>query len=200
MSSDLIPEVILEMVDALLDLSPHGLNSADGLWPKLDGMLDDLLEAAEFDVARRGHLAELIAPLKTAAAQLLQSLLNFKRGGLLHEDWARFAEHDLIRLKDELLAMREFLVAEADFLKFACLRARLRRPGGVNPEKLFEELHSQGAISERTWVLLMSQPGEWRRALKDSGLTQELARISSWLLDLQDARKGRRWLASGIGK
>ena len=200
MSGELTPEIILGAVDALLELSPLGLNSAGKLWPRLDGMLDGLLEAAEFDVARRERLAELMALSKTAATQLLQSMLNLRRGGPLRGDWARLAERDLTRLKDELLALREFLVAEADFIKSACLRARLRHPSGVNPETLFEELHRQGAISEHTWALLVSQPGKWEKPLKDGGLAQELTRISSWLLDLQDARRGRRWLESGRGK
>jgi len=195
MGDELTLEAVLTAVDRLLELSPREVSSAGELWSKLDNILDGLLGAAKFDAARHGRLAELVASLKAAAAQFLQSLLNMRRGGPLRDDWTRFAERDFIKFKDEVLALREFLVGEADFLKFACLRARLRDLGRIDPEKLFEELHEERAISERTWVLLMAQPNAWQKALKNREVSGELARISSWLLDLQEARRERRCLA-----
>jgi len=195
MGDELTLEAVLTAVDRLLELSPREVSSAGELWSKLDNILDGLLGAAKFDAARHGRLAELVASLKAAAAQFLQSLLNVRCGGPLRDDWTRFAERDFIKFKDEVLALREFLVGEADFLKFACLRARLRDLGRIDPEKLFEELHEERAISERTWVLLMAQPNAWQKALKNREVSGELARISSWLLDLQDARRERRCLA-----
>ena len=195
MGDELTYESILKAVDDLLELSPQKVSSVGESWPKLEEMLGGLLEAAEFDAARHGRLAELMNPLVGEATKLIQSLLNMSRGGPLRGDWARFVERDLPRLKDELLGLREFLVAEAEFLKFACLRAKLKHPDITNPEKIFEELHRAGAISERTWVLLMAQPNTWRKALKDREISQELSRISSWLIDLQEARRGRKCLA-----
>ena len=194
MGDELTFEAVLTAVDRLLDVSPREMSSGGEFWPKLDNMLDGILGATKFDTARHGRLAELVASLKAAAAQFLQSLLNVGRGGSLRDDWARFADRDLLKLKDEALALREFLVGEADFLKFACLRASLRDLGRIDPEKLFEELHEERAISERTWVILMSQPNAWRKALKNREVSGELARISSWLLDLQEARRERRCL------
>ncbi len=194
MGDELTFEAVLTAVDRLLEVSPREMSSGGELWSKLDNVLDRLLGAAKFDAARHGRLAELAASLKAATAQFLQSLLNARRGGPLRDDWTRFAERDFIKLKDEVLALREFLVGEVDFLKFACLRARLRDLGRVDPEKLFEELHEGRAISERTWVLLMAQPNAWRKALKDREVSGELARISGWLLDLQEVRRERRCL------
>jgi len=188
-------EAVLAAVDRLLELPHREVSSAGELWPKLDNMLDGLLGAAKFDAARHGRLADLVSSLKAAAAQFLQSLLNARRGGPLRDDWARLAERDFIKFKDEVLALREFLVGETDFLKFACLRAMLRNLGRIDPEKLFEELREEQAISERTWVLLMAQPNAWRKVLKDREVPGELARISGWLLDLQEARRERRCLA-----
>ncbi len=195
MGDELTFEAVLTVVDRLLELPPREVSSASEILPKLDNMLDGLLGAAKFDAARHGRLAELVTSLKAAAAQFLQSLLNVRRGGPLRDDWVRLAERDFIKLKDEVLAFREFLVGETDFLKFACMRARLRDLGRINPEKLFEELHEERAISERTWVLLMAQPNAWPKALKDREVSEELARISRWLLDLQEARRERRCLA-----
>ena len=200
MGDELTYESVLKAVDGLLGLSPQKASSVGELGPKLEGMLEGLLEAAEFDATRRGRLAELMNPLVAEATKLIQSLLNLSRSGTLRGDWARFVERDLLRLKDELLGLREFLVAEADFLKFACLRAKLRQPDVTNLEEIFEELHRSGAISEHTWVLLMAQPNTWRKALKDREISQELSRISSWLIDLQEARRERKCLVKKIAR
>ena len=200
MGDELTFEAVLTMVDHFLELSPQEVSSAGGIWPKLDNMLDGALDAAKFDAARHGRLAELVASLKAAAAKFHQSLLNARRSDPLRDDWTRFAERDFIKLKDEVLALREFLVNETDFLKFACLRARLRDLSRGDPEKLFKELHEGRAISERTWVLLMAQPNAWRKALKDREISKELARISGWFLDLQEARRARKCLVRKMAK
>ncbi len=184
-------EAVLAAVDSILGLSPKTLWTTGELWRELDRLLEWLLAAVELDTTRHARMAGLVTPLKTVASELAQSLLNAKQSGSLRGDWVRFAERDLIKLKDELLALREFMIEETDFLKFACLRAQLRELGGINPEKLFEELHEVGAISERTWVLLMAQPNSWRKAVKNRELSEQLARISGWLLDLQEARRER---------
>ncbi len=190
MGKKLTFETVLVAVDKIIELPPKDSRSAGRLWRELDPMVELMLGAAELDAARHTHMRELVVPLRAAASELIQSLLNSRRGGPMHGDWVRFAERDLVKLKDELLALREFMMEETDFLRFACLRAQLRELGGANPEKLFEELHEAGAISERTWVLLMAQPNSWREAVKDRELSGQLARISGWLLDLQETRRG----------
>jgi hypothetical protein len=200
MGDELTFEAVLTVVDRFLELPPQEVSSAGELLPKLDNMLDWALGATKFDAPRHGCLAELVTSLKAAATKFLQSLLNARRGGSLRDDWTRFAERDFIKLKDGVLALREFLVDETDFLKFACLRARLRDLSRVDPEKLFKELHEGRAISERTWVLLMAQPNTWRKALKDRKISEELARISGWFLDLQEARRARKCLVRKTAK
>ncbi len=200
MGDELTFKALLTVVDRFLELPPQEVSSAGGLWPKLDNMLDWALGATKFDTPHHGRLAELVTSLKAAAAKFLQSLLNARRGGSLHDDWTRFAKRDFIKLKDEVLALREFLVDEKDFLKFACLRARLRGLSRGDPEKLFKELYEARAISERTWVLLMTQPNTWRKALKDRKISEELAHISGWFLDLQEARRTRKCLVRKTAK
>ncbi len=200
MVDELTFEAVLTLVDRFLELSPQEVSSAGILWTKLDNMLDWALGATKFDAPRHGRLAELVASLKVAATKFLQSLLNAGRGDPLRDDWTRFAKRDFIKLKDEVLALKEFLVDEADFLKFACLRARLTDFSKIDPEKLFKELHEGQAISERTWVLLMTQPNAWRKALKDRKISDELARISGWFLDLHETRRARKCLVRKTAK
>lgn len=188
MKQKLMFDAVLAAVDGILEL-PQNPSRVGTIWQELDPMLDQLSSAAKIDATHYKRLYELLSPLKAAASVFVQSVVNAKVGGSMRDDWMRFAERDLVRLKDELLALREFMVEEADFLRFACLRVQLEGLGRTNPEKLFEELHEAGAISERTWVLLMTHPASWSKALKDRELSRQLARISGWLLDLQEARK-----------
>ncbi len=191
MAREITYESLLADLDGILELSPGGLPRAGSLLRKLDQDFERLLEAARIDEPRRQALFNALTPMRASAAQLARSLSNAKRGGPLRGDWLRLAQRDFTVLKDELLAVREHAVEEADFVRFACLREQVGELAGTNPSRLFEELHEVGAISERTWVLLMTQPGSWQEALKDKEMSGQLAQISSWLLDLQDARKKR---------
>jgi hypothetical protein len=91
-------------------------------------------------------------------------------------------------MKDELLALKEFLVVEAEFIRFSLDRTQLLLAGRCDPEKLFRELHEAGAVSERTWVLLMSYPGSWKKAVEKPGVAEQLQQISRRLFDLQEVR------------
>jgi len=185
-------DTVLTEVDQILELHPKDFRKTKFLWGKLDQRLEKMLDAAKIDAVRYRRLCEILTPLRTAASKLMQSMSNAKRGVSMRDDWIRFAEHDLVTLKDELLALKESIIEDADFLKFACLRAQLRELGRANPERLFEELYRAGAISERTWVLLMAQPNSWKNVLKDRELSNKLEQISAWLLELEDLRKERR--------
>ena len=191
MAREITYESLLADLDGILELSPGGLLRVGSLLRKLDQAFERLLEAARIDEPRRQALFKALTPMRASAAQLTRSLSNAKRGGPLRDDWLRLAQRDFTVLKEELLAVREHVVEEADFVRFACLREQVGELAGTNPSRLFEELHEVGAISERTWVLLMTQPGSWQEALKDKEMSGQLAQISSWLLDLQDARKKR---------
>jgi len=189
MESGLTFDAVLAAVDGILEV-PQDPSHANSLWRKLDTMLEQMLFAAKIDAARHQRLSKVLSPIRAAASKLTQSLANAKRGGHVRGDWMRFAERDLIRLKDEISALREFMIKEADFLRFACLQARLEGLGRINLEKLFEELHEAGAISERTWTLLITRQNSWQKAFKDRELSKRLARISGWLFDLQEAKRG----------
>lgn len=179
---------LLAQVDRILEIRDFNPGTAD-LAPPLARSLDGVLVNAGFDPERRRHLDELTTELKQSAARLSQSTINLKRGGRFRGDWLRFASYDFAKFKDMVLALREFLVANRNFIEFACSRARRGRDR-VDFEKLFDELREIGAISERTWVLLMSRVGDWRTP-SDGTTTEQLERISNLLFDLREARSIR---------
>ncbi len=180
-------DALVAAVDGILEL-PLSPEKASPLWRKLDPMLEALLQAVKNDEARYRRLKKIIAALRRAASELARSLGNARKGGPTRADWMRFAVRDLVKLKDELLALREFMVEEADFLRMACLRARLDAFDGVDLRKFFEELHRAGAISESTWILLTAQPNGLNSIPKDGETRRKLIRLSELLVELQEIK------------
>jgi len=199
MGREMTYESILADLDGILTLTPTSLRSISSRLRTLDQKLERLLVAARIDEARRRALFGVVTSIRASSAELARSLGNAKRGGRMRDDWTRLAQRDFAVLKEELLALREQIVVEADFIRFACLREHIGEIGGTNPTRLFEELHEAGAISERTWLLLMARPDSWHEALKDKEVSKQLSQISTWLLDLQEARGKREALEKDGG-
>jgi len=187
MKHSLTFDALVAAVDGFLEL-PLSPEEAISLWRKLDLMLEALLQVLKSDDARRQRLKRVFVSLTTAASELARSLGNARRDDLTHADWMRFAARDLVKLKDELLALREFMAEEADFLRVACLRAQLDAPSRIDLRAFFDELHRAGAISESTWAFLMAQPGSYNQIPKDRETRRRLIRLSELLLELQEIR------------
>ncbi|MDI6820419.1 MAG: hypothetical protein QMC89_05915 [Candidatus Hodarchaeaceae archaeon] len=168
---------LLSTIDRFLGIPQSNLNSAHAGAVATSNAANTFLNTHELDARDREHLSELAASLNAAVARLSQSVVNLKQDGALQADWARFAQRDLIRLKDEVLALREFLVENAKRLRLARWRIGWKL-SDVDLRKLLEELRDEGAIGERTWVLFMSYlsraGNSWRRALKDRTTAERL--------------------------
>lgn len=190
---------ILAALDRLVELDPNNLGTAARLLRRLDSDLERLLEAARIDEERRKNLFRIVASVRSSSTKLLRSLGNAKQNRQLRDDWLRFARNDFLELKEDLMALREHLVENADFFRLACLRDQIGELAGTEPEKIFVELHEAGVISERTWVLLMSYPGSWREMLRVGEISREITQLSAWLHELQEARKRRRTAWKGAG-
>jgi len=192
MHDELTFEDLLSAIDRFLELSPSNLNSAHARAVAVSNAADTFLNTHELDAQRHERLGELAASLNATVARLSQSMVNLKQKGALRADWTRFAQRDLIKLKDEVLALREFSVENAEQLKSARQRVRWKLCD-IDLRKLLEELHDEGAIGERTWVLFMSylsrDGNSWRKALKDRAIAERLVRVSGWLSDLQEIRR-----------
>ncbi|MEM3421482.1 MAG: hypothetical protein QW835_01665 [Candidatus Hadarchaeum sp.] len=185
-------ESILTALDEIVELNPGDLGKGSRLLRSLDWYLEQLLEAARIDEERRKGLFRMVTLVRSSSAKLFQSLGNAKQSGQLRGDWLRFAQHDFLKLKEDLIALREHLVENVDFFRLACLRDQIGELASTRPEKLFEELHEAGVISERTWVLLMSCPVSWREMLGDGEISKQISKLSAWLLELQEIRKRQR--------
>jgi hypothetical protein len=180
-------ETFLTDIDRLIELSD--VNRVSELGASIGKTAIKLKDSAQPISKSSKELKRLAAAVDGAAARLAHSVLNLKRAGILQEDWARFAQRDVLKLKDEVLAFREFLVANSEFLKSAFRPPKL---GDINLERLVEELHEEQAISERTWAMFMCHFAKCRpkrKHLKDSKVAEQLARIRDWLSDFREIKQ-----------
>jgi hypothetical protein len=178
-------EEVLKLIDTILRLPSDGFKAAEKLWAKLAESIRELEVAVKGDSGRSNRLGEVVTRVKASASRLARSASA--ASGPLAEDWRKFAKTDLENLKDELLALQEFISAEREFLRQALRRAALWELGEVDPERLFKELHQTGAISERTWALIMSHPASLRE-VKAREASECLRRMARLLLELQEVR------------
>jgi hypothetical protein len=178
-------ERALKLIDAFLKLPGDGFKAAEKLWTELTKSIQELEVAVKGDPERSNLLRKTVVRLKASASKLARSASVIS--GPLREDWKRFAENDLEALKDELLALQEFISAEREFLGRALRRVALWELGLADPERLFKELHQAGAISERTWVLIMTHPKSLRE-VKDREVSDRLRKIAQLLFELQEVR------------
>ncbi|MGQ9787731.1 MAG: hypothetical protein ACUVQM_00210 [Candidatus Hadarchaeaceae archaeon] len=184
-------EFILANLDRILELNPNDLGKAARLLRRLDSNLERLLEAARIVDKHQSKLCKVVNLVRSSLARFFCSLANARDSGELRDDWIRFARNDFLQLKEDLMALREFLVENSDFIRLVCLRDHIDELAGTEPERLFEELHEAGVVSERTWVLLMSYPGCWRELLRKEEILKQISRLSAWLLELHEVRKRR---------
>jgi len=187
MSHESTFEDLLKDIDQLIKISPTNFSTAGERGEVICRSIREFKDAIELDARQRGSLDRLLASVDHANKQLTQSVLNFREDRRLRSDWARFAQRDLIRLKDEILALQEFLVANANSFK---LGSRAGTKPNIDFEKLLKLLHDENAISERTFVMLtahLAQNG--RPKLKDNKIIEQVSRISTHLSELCEIRR-----------
>jgi len=180
-------EGLLNEIDGLVRLSSYNFSVASKRGEAICRAIEEFKGAVEPDARQSDNLNRLFAAVDRAAGQLTQSVLNLRKDRRLGGDWARFARRDLIRLKDEALALREFLVANANSFKPS---SRASSRPSADLEKLLEVLHEDDAISERTFVMLttfLAQNG--RSKPKDPAIIEQISRISAYLSELHEIRR-----------
>jgi len=187
MSHEPTLECLLKEIDGLVKLSSSNFSVAGKRGEAICKAIKEFKDAIEPDAGQRDSLNQLFAAVDRAAGQLTQSVLNLRKDRRLRGDWARFARRDLIRLKDEVLALREFLVANANSFKPS---SQASARSSVDLEKLLEVLHEDDAISERTFVMLTAHLAQNGRSKpKDPAIIEQISRIYVQLSELHEIRR-----------
>lgn len=178
---------LIKEIDLLVKLSPSRFSASCKGSAKVCKDLGEFRDAIESNVDQSDRLNQLHAAVDQATSQLMQSLVNLRKDRRLRGDWVRFAKRDIIRLKDELLALREFLVVNLN--SFKPISPSIGVYSG-NLERLLEILQKERAISERTFVMLtahLAQNGRSRP--KDQKIIEQTSRISAHLSELHEIRE-----------
>ena len=180
-------QCLIKEIDLLVKLSPSSFSASCKGSAKVCKGLREFRDAIEPNVNQSDRLNQLHAAVDQAASQLTQSLVYLRKDRRLRGDWSRFAKRDLIRLKDELLALREFLVVNLNSFKPSSLSSgRL----SIDLERLLEVLQKERAISERTFVMLTAHLAQNGRSKpKDPKIIEQISRISAHLSELHEIRE-----------
>lgn len=178
---------LIKEIDWIVKLSPSSFSASCKSSANVCKAIREFRDAIEPNVNQSDRLNQLHAAVDQAACQLTQSLVNLRKDRRLSGDWARFAKRDLTRLKDELLALREFLLVNVNSFKPNSLSIELH---SVDLERLLEVLQKERAISERTFVMLtvhLAQNGRYKP--KDPKIIEQISRISAHLSELHEIRE-----------
>jgi len=187
MSHEPTLEGLLKEIDGLVKLSSSNFSAAGKRGEAVCKAIKEFENVIEPNAPQRDSLNQLFAAVDCAAGKLTQSVLNLRKDRRLRGDWARFARRDLIRLKDGVLALREFLVANANSFKSS---SRASARPSVDLEKLLEVLHEDNAISERTFVMLTAHLAQNGRSKpKDPAIIEQISRVSTYLSELHEIRR-----------
>jgi len=188
MRTELTFENLVSEIDTFVEFRPQEVHKASERGVILSKIIAALKNATKLDQKKSEEMNKLASAVDRAATRLAQSALNLKHGGVLQVDWTRFAQRDLHRLKDELMAFRELMLANAAAFKSAMLACG--SVNFINVENLVKELHEEQAISERTFVLLTTDLAQLKKLdLKHSTTVAQLSRISAYLTELQKIRR-----------
>ena len=144
---------------------------------------EDFKRTVELSPVHRETYSKLMAAVDKAVGVLSNSLQNLRAGDSLKADWARFARLDLLKLKDEVLALREFLLANLD-----SFRPR-RSEAELELEELIGELKNSGAIDERICSSLQAYLSRHPEDLRNSSVAERLARIRNSLREFKRVRR-----------
>jgi hypothetical protein len=186
MRDELTFESLLSEIDAFLKLQADIVKASERSIT-LSRMIGALQGVVRLDPKRASEMNERISALDASAVKLAQSAINYRRGGALSADWARFAQRDLRRFKDELMAFREFMLANSDTFKSSMGVRKLSN--NIDLARLVRELHEAQAIGERTFVLLTNYLAQNNPKIKSLETIAQLSRISAYLSELHSVRR-----------
>ena len=187
---------LFKIIDRFLDLSNSDISRVRELGEKICQGARELQDAVKLDLRAHERFKQLISKLENTSARLSRSIINSKRG-MFQQDWVRFARAESIKLKDEVLALREFLTFNMETIE-----RLLKETQEVPITRLLEILREEHAIHEITYAKLVERLNKFsRRTLRkqEREASEHLTRISCWLSSLREIRQVRMSVAKAEG-
>jgi len=180
-------EHLLKKLDEFVNLPASSLPEASKLGEEISKSAREFSDTVNLPPRPRKRLDLLVAKISSLSSRLTRSVANSRRG-TFRRDWARFAQSEIVRLKDEALALREFLLS---YRRTTEKKARPPMPMPSLPE-IIEALHSEGAIHEVTYAKIikcLSKMGSRALRKQERRMEERLLRMWSWLSDLRKIRR-----------
>lgn len=185
MRVDLLGELFSD-VDVFLGLEPSSIERADELGRRIKKNAEELEEAIQDEEVRK-KFKDNLAGLDKQSSKLARSVLNSRKGSL-RLDWRRFARRDFDRLKDEVLALREFLILHRETIRKFLNRLEY----GADLAELVEAIYGEGALHQTTYVgltnSLVEASEEDIQEVMDKS-SERISRISRWASILHEVRR-----------
>jgi hypothetical protein len=187
---------LFKNIDCFLDLPNSSVSKANELGEKICKGAKELQNTVRLGPRVQKKLEQLTSKLENISTRLSRSILNSNQG-TFKRDWVRFARAESIKLKDEVLALREFLTLNAD-----AIGRSLKEIQCISLEELPEILREEQAIHEITYAKLTKRLSafsrrELRKQEREAG--EHLTRISGWLSSLREIRQVKMDVAKAEG-
>lgn len=187
---------LFKNIDCFLDLPNSSVSNANELGEKICKGAKELQTTVRLDPRAQKKLEQLTSKLENISTRLSRSILNSNQG-TFQRDWARFAQAESIKLKDEVLALRELLTLNTE-----AIGRSLEEMQGISLRELPEILREEQAIHEITYAKLTKRLSEFsRRELRkqERETGKHLTRISGWLSSLREIRQVKMDVAKAEG-
>ncbi|KXA94075.1 hypothetical protein AKJ65_05475 [candidate division MSBL1 archaeon SCGC-AAA259E19] len=172
---------ILMAIGEFLDLKTENVEKGDELGKEISKIADEIQELiVEEEFKKKFH--KITSRLKNYSTRLSRDVLNSEKGPL-NRDWEQFARQDLSRLKDEVLALKEFLIEHEAILR----KRQNERRYGLDFNELARRIKKEDSIDEITRSQFARASNELETE-KIGEFKDTLLRISKWLFALKELK------------
>lgn len=172
-------------ITRFLELGPGEVKKGNKFGKELVESCEEI-ENLILDKEMKSNLRSILSKLNSYSSRLSRDVSNLEEGSL-PRDWKRFAKQDFSRLKDEVLALEEFLLAHEMEIRKRLYEVKY----GMNVKELFLRLTREEAIDEIVRSRLSKlvedmEEEELREKFEEN--EERLRRISKWLFMLKEVK------------
>lgn len=170
---------IFDQIQEFLELDSENLKRAEELSKKIIRNSEEVGKSIG-DRDRKEDFLKILSGLKNYSSKLSEDITNSKETSLKSE-WGRLASQDMFRLKDEIMALQEFLQANETEIRRNLEKERY----GFDARDLFRRLKTDSSIdkvirSKISNLLDKLSEEEIRERIERN--KDRLSRISNWFL------------------
>lgn len=176
---------ILETLEEVLELDPQNIERGNELGKEIDEILPEIEKLILKDERKKKYI-KIVARLKNRSSKLSRDLINSNKVSL-SSDWKQFARQEFSKLRDEALALQEFLTNHESILRKRLNEERY----GIDLRDLARRIEKENRLDKVTrskFSSLIKKMDSEEIQRKSDELKDRLNRISKWLLALTEIK------------